>query len=152
LIYHDITAIAVDKSGNVWLGTSYGVSKFDGQHFTNFTIKNGLISNNVNSIAVDNQNTIWIGTGKGVSAFDGQRWTYYEKTGGKSLVNNHVRSVMVDKLQHKWFGTEYGVSEFYNGVWTTYLSQKALANYIFVVFEDAQSNIWFGTMGCASLR
>ncbi|PKP44835.1 MAG: hypothetical protein CVT95_10545, partial [Bacteroidetes bacterium HGW-Bacteroidetes-12] len=45
---HDVIGCMLqDKSGNLWFGTSGGVSKYDGKSFTHFTEKEGLSNNTV---------------------------------------------------------------------------------------------------------
>ncbi|WP_111682968.1 sensor histidine kinase [Winogradskyella tangerina] len=48
---HDITYnIIQDSKGYIWIGTDDGLSKFDGQKFTNYGLKDGLLSNYVMDI------------------------------------------------------------------------------------------------------
>ena len=51
----------------LWIGTRQGISAFDGQQFRNFTVKDGLISNDISrtgSLVVDD-GSIWFGTNEG---------------------------------------------------------------------------------------
>ena len=74
-----ISALAADASGNMWVGTTAGLSRFDGQQWTTFTEADGLVDGEIYSLAVDGQGQVWAGSryGKGLSRFDGQRWTRY---------------------------------------------------------------------------
>ena len=74
-----ITTLAADASGHVWVGTTAGLSRFDGQQWTTFTEADGLVEGEIYSLAVDGQGQVWAGSryGKGLSRFDGQRWTRY---------------------------------------------------------------------------
>ena len=78
-----ITTLAADASGHVWVGTSAGLSRFDGQQWTTFTQADGLADaladGGTYALAVDGQGQVWAGHryGKGLSHFDGQRWTRY---------------------------------------------------------------------------
>ena len=42
-----VRGIVEDKEGNVWFGTSGGLTKYDGVSFTNYTTKNGLVDNDI---------------------------------------------------------------------------------------------------------
>ena len=66
-------ALAADASGNVWVATTAGLSRFDGQQWTTFTTADGAIY----SLAVDDQGQVWARSPNGLSRFDGQRWTRY---------------------------------------------------------------------------
>jgi ligand-binding sensor domain-containing protein len=58
-----ISCAAVDKNGHIWFGTmGLGVSRFDGQHFENFSEANGLYADNVTAILEDKAGNIWIST------------------------------------------------------------------------------------------
>ena len=69
--------LAADLSGNVWVATDAGLSRFDGQHWTTFTEAGYPIC----SVAVDGQDQVWAGSLNGLSRFDGQRWTCYQFEG-----------------------------------------------------------------------
>src|SRR3954469_2606088 len=61
LIQSQATCMAQDKTGNLWVGTLGGLSRYDGRNFTNYTVRNGLPGNIVWSVAVDTQGNIWTG-------------------------------------------------------------------------------------------
>jgi two component regulator with propeller domain len=72
-----IYAINEDNFGNLWIGTvDAGVWKYDGNHLTHYTTKNGLTSNAVNSIYKDKNGELLFGTdGDGISKFNGIGFT-----------------------------------------------------------------------------
>ena len=48
-----VLSIAIDSTGNKWLGTSEGISRFDGTNWTTYTTDDGLAGNGVKTIAID---------------------------------------------------------------------------------------------------
>lgn len=63
-----VMAIEQDSLGLMWFGTQGGgLSRFDGKHFTNFTVKDGLKSNFVNHIEKIGPNNFLISTDRGIS-------------------------------------------------------------------------------------
>lgn len=58
-----LLSIAIDSSGNKWIGTSGGFWKFNDTIWTAFNIENsGLPDNYVTSVVVDGNGSKWIGT------------------------------------------------------------------------------------------
>ena len=98
-------SITEDKSGNLWFGTSGGVSRYDGKSFTTFTTAQGLADNSVTSITEDKSGNLWFGTYGGVSRYDGKSFATF--TTAQGLANNSVMSITEDKSGNLWFGT-YG--------------------------------------------
>lgn len=44
---------------NIWIATDNGLTRFNGTVFKNFSIENGLYSNNIFHIEIDSQNRVW---------------------------------------------------------------------------------------------
>ncbi len=79
LLQSQATCLAQDKTGNLWIGTLGGLSRYDGKTFTNYTVRNGLMNNVVWAVAVDTQGNIWVGDQSGLSQFDGKKFVHYPK-------------------------------------------------------------------------
>lgn len=88
-----------DKTGYVWLASNNGLIQFNGNEFTTFTTKNGLISNNVNIIS-SKGNTLFIGTDKGLSIKNHHGFTNFE--------GSNVNCILTVK-NHTFLGTDKGV-------------------------------------------
>jgi ligand-binding sensor domain-containing protein len=66
-----IVALEVDASGTVWVGTwGGGLARFDGEKYTNYTVRDGLPSNHVFMLHEDLQGNLWVGTSHGLSRFE----------------------------------------------------------------------------------
>lgn len=74
LVNNYINCMSFDNTGNLWIGTNVGLSKFDinNNRFTLYTEADGLTNNFINSILVDDKNNIWISTNKGLNKFDSE--------------------------------------------------------------------------------
>ncbi len=75
-----VYSINEDNDGNIWVGTvDAGVWKYDGNHFTNYTTKDGLTSDAVNTIYKDKNGDLWFGTdSNGVCQFNGTKFINFE--------------------------------------------------------------------------
>jgi ligand-binding sensor domain-containing protein len=93
-----------DSKGYLWFGTGGGgVSRYNGDSFTNFTIEDSLAVNNVSSILEDRKGRIWFGTRNGViSCYDGN--DFVSLTEDDSLTYSHVTPLLEDREGNIWFG------------------------------------------------
>lgn len=115
LCIQGITAVAGTNDGVTWFGNStspgYGVVRFDGTNWTQYTTTNGLLSNIVTSLAIDKQGSLWVGHSNGLSRFDGTSWETFT-TLNSGLVNNNIVGIGVDNDGVVWFGCPNGITSF----------------------------------------
>lgn len=69
---NSVRAVAQDELGYLWLGTLYGLNRFDGLQFEHFTTDNTrhLASNTITRLLRDDTGYIWVGTKAGLSGFN----------------------------------------------------------------------------------
>ncbi|KPH93505.1 diguanylate cyclase [Pseudoalteromonas porphyrae] len=67
-----LKSVVQDEQGYMWLGTQFGLSRFDGNTFTNYNTLNShfLPSNGINKLLVDSDGYLWIGTKDGIVVID----------------------------------------------------------------------------------
>jgi ligand-binding sensor domain-containing protein len=88
-----VTGIAQDTTGDLWLATWDGVSCFDRVgSFQNYGTAEGLPSEAVRSVAVDAADHVWASTAAGLARYDGISWTVYT-VAGDGLPSNDIRGV-----------------------------------------------------------
>jgi len=145
-----------DRAGNLWFGTTgEGIYKYDGKSFTQFTVKNGLKSNQVHCILEDKKGRIWIGTARGAYFYNGKTFVEFQITLPKNPPSNrrNVFNIIQDRSGQLWFATVNGVYVYdgksfkpfvVNEGGKGFLSQKNNVEYI---LEDNAGNIWFGGRG-----
>jgi len=71
----EVDAMIKDVNGFLWVGTSFGLNRFDGGSFKKYvadkTKKNKtIIGNSIEGLIEDSLHNIWIGTDKGLSCYD----------------------------------------------------------------------------------
>ncbi|HHM02184.1 MAG TPA: hypothetical protein ENJ15_04170, partial [Caldithrix abyssi] len=119
---NEVRALATDKDGVVWIGTTAGLSSFDGLNFYRHPGDgaegvDGPIGNEISQIVVDDYNNKWVATSSGLSILRGQRsvfepgaWVSFT-TANSGLLDNNVHSVSIDPVTGEaWIGTESGIS------------------------------------------
>lgn len=107
----DIKALARDRDGYVWIGTSDGLARYDGIAMRVWRyapgVPNGLPGNNVQALLVDASGQVWIATeGAGVSILDSTRTRFRQlrRATHPALASDDVWSI----AQHDgavWLGT-----------------------------------------------
>ncbi len=83
LSHTDATSILQDKTGFIWVGTLYGLDRFDGYEVKSFYNrthpKANAYLNRISKIITDNSGTrLWIGTEAGLTCFNLETETYEE--------------------------------------------------------------------------
>ena len=129
-IVHDITTGTSWSNGILWVGTYFGLSRYDGVHWKGyFDHDSGLASNFINFIKASGD-VVFICTDKGLSTTDGNNWITYTKnetnTNGKAVLLTDTHSTemtMTPSISHNytigvdvegeqiWVATSKGVSQ-----------------------------------------
>lgn len=117
----EITSIVQDRQGFIWIGTQYGLNKFDGYSVKVYqTItgdSNSLCDNNITTLMVDSRGDLWIGTeNNGISVYDRNKDSFvnylYDPLDLKSLSARYVTSIQEDSKGNVWVGTLMGLNKF----------------------------------------
>ena len=120
-----VRSIAVDRDGQVWIGTDMGVVFFSnpGNVFNGSVDASRPIFENrfllrdetVTTIAIDGGNRKWLGTNNGVWLFDstGEELIYNFTVENSPLLSNKIVSIAIDPHSGEvFFGTDKGLSSF----------------------------------------
>lgn len=156
----DILALAEDRDGNLWTGSSCGVKKIARYGFTTYNIQDGLNKNYVNSIFENSKGEFFVTTypkeERAVSRFDGDKFT-------------SLKPRLPDYLTYHGWGWQQTVWQDHLGVWwiptgiglfrspdKTSFENLSLAplekvetgvkgDEVFRLFEDSRGDIWIST-------
>ena len=77
-----VSAVAGDPLGYVWVGTYGGVSRFDGDAFETFTVADGLPGNSVTALGTGPGGEMWVATASGTAL---RRRGRFVPVGGRAL-------------------------------------------------------------------
>jgi len=105
-----VQAIVQTTDRYLWIGTTGGLARFDGTHFTVFDRENtpALRANSIFCLLAAKDGSLWIGTeGSGLVHFqDGVFRTYDQRDG---LTDLFVRTLAQDSRGNIWIGTNNGL-------------------------------------------
>jgi len=148
----DVWTLATGPSGDLWLGTGFGLYRFDGLRFERYPLREGqrLRSTNINALEVLPEGDIWLGlyAGGAVRLRDGEVTHYGPAEGlppGRVL---HFARTADGSL---WAAAGGGLARFHGGRWQRIGSDwgydAAGADY---VFTDRRGVLWVTTEGVLS--
>lgn len=148
----DVWTLATGPSGDLWLGTGFGLYRFDGLRFERYPLREGqrLRSTNINALEVLPDGDIWLGlfAGGAVRLHDGEVTHFGPAEGlppGRVL---HFARTADGSL---WAAAAGGLARFQDGRWQRIGSDwgfdAAGADY---VFADRRGVLWVTTEGVLS--
>ncbi len=160
LIADYINSLVIDSNNGKWfVGSNLGgqaiggVSYYDGDKFTNYTVADGLASNQVKAITLDKNNHVWIGTDRGVSYFAEGKWTNYDLK--KIHEFTSVTDLVFDQKEQLWIAmspirdyesTSGGVIKFDPIKPIVYLKKTGLTSTnVKSITLAPDGRLWFGT-------
>lgn len=166
-ISHDIvSALLLDRSNNLWIGTLNGVDRIDLKKRKFQLIRKAddpgsvdLLDNVIASIYKDPSGIVWIGNwGKGLNRYDRRTGEVRHYSASlpneRRIANDYVHVIFEDRQGRVWLGTRDGVNIFLDdrrGFATIrqYFRTDRLpgfrANRVFCMLQDDEGNIWLGT-------
>ena len=144
LIQSQAMCITQDKTGNLWIGTLGGLSRYDGHNFTSYTVRNGLLNNQVRAVATDSRGHVWIGTPEGISQYDGKTFTHHQIAGAAKVRTRNTQQIQAtgDTIWWRVQGDVYYVTQ---GRQKYFMTPGAAGEVNAMLAE--RDGIWIGTDG-----
>lgn len=118
LAQSQVTDLCQDNLGYLWVGTQSGLSKFDGNEFTNFSIEDGLTDNTIHKLIFSEKtNILWIATPRGITEYKNQKFIAHDFD-----TNQKINDLLIynDSL---YIATNTGLLVYKNGEFKQYSSQ-----------------------------
>jgi PAS domain S-box-containing protein len=120
----------------------------------NFTMEDGLLSNDVHAIVQSENGFLWVGTDAGLARFDGNRFTPINIRGGVAQQIS-VRSLLVSPEGDLWVGTDAGLARlpraaldhFDRALVTTYHLGLGINDQILCMHRSRAGRLWIGSSG-----
>lgn len=166
-----VRCLCLDHTGALWIGSEYGLSRWDGHTLKRFTPADGFPAAYVLSLAEDQPGNLWIGTAAG----ELRRWqagkfeTFHppESPSGKEAANPAGKASQTPLLGFNgrvfgrerlwalhpdaegvlWIGTlGGGLLRFKDGHFTRFTMREGLPNeHVSQILEDDRGQLWLGT-------
>ncbi len=147
------TALAQDRNGYVWIGTEFGLNRYNRFDFVTYFMANGLADNHIRALLELRDGRLLIGTSAGINQMEAGRIEAFEEAG--SLITSPVSALFQDRDGGIWVGTDgAGVFHFNNDTYIQYDEVNGLgANSVRRITQATDGTLWFATAnGLTSLN
>jgi ligand-binding sensor domain-containing protein len=148
-----LLSMAVDRAGTKWIGTTAGLSSYDGRRWRNYfnreriAITSGLKSNWIKTVAAVLENTIWVAHGDAGSInkqlgagfmSKPDAWSYL--TTAEGLPSNSIYKLKTAPDNALWIGTARGLARVAGGRAQAFIPPRILPdNHVLSLLSDAGS-------------
>src|SRR5450631_102836 len=143
-----ISAMKQTPDGYLWLGSEFGLYRFDGIHAVRWQPPAGQrLASAPYSLLVTRDGTLWIGTFAGLVTWSGTKLTQYPEIGGRV-----VTSLLADGDGTVWAGIMGHVSDtptgqlcaIRSGHVQCYSEDGAFGTFVWSLGEDKAGTLWVG--------
>ena len=141
----EFSVISQDRNGDLWFGTSQGLSRYSGSQATVLTKKDGLPDDYVVAFLQARDGRIWVGTRGGLAVMENGRIRAFTEADG--LASNYIRSLYEDADGVLWIGSyDGGLTRLKDGKFTRFTMRDGLSsNGIFCILEDDRGWFWMNS-------
>ncbi|MBR5256133.1 MAG: response regulator [Bacteroidales bacterium] len=147
-----ISALHLDKSGLLWVGTYNGPFQYEAETGQIVPFQSEEGRPRIYSIASDDEGKIWFGTGDGVVCMDAEGTVLKRYTESDGLANNVIRDIVPFQTGSVWISTAGGLSRLNpkTGAITSFHASDGLQSNEFrsgAVAQSASGLLYFGGTG-----
>ncbi|MFH1198152.1 MAG: two-component regulator propeller domain-containing protein [bacterium] len=139
-----------DKAGVLWIGTPFGLDKFNPstKNFTHY-----LKENYIFHITEDRHQNLLLATQDGVYVFNKNRSNLYKCTFNNATASSPFNYILEDYLGAIWVGTQKGLFQLdvksgkFKELRQNEFGFEGITDLnVFCMYEDSEHNLWIGTL------
>lgn len=145
-----INCVAQDRYGYIWVGTEYGLNKFDGYNFStylyNSSDERSITDNTITDFLVDHSGRLWIGSAKGLMRYDyhGNDFVRYPFPDGRhprvySLFENRQGDILIGSAGYGLYAVKHGTDRV---VHEQEYSRRDSDDFFTHIYDDGRGNLW----------
>ena len=156
LLRNVILAIAEDDKNNLWMGSYFGIWKYNLTHKTltqyrPLSSQGTLSDNHTSCFFKDSKGRIWVGTYGGINLYHEENDSFENFTRKDGLPNEVIKSIQEDAKGNLWIATNSGLCRFnYEKkqvkVWSELDGLKGKEFNVNASFKDENETLFFGSM------
>ncbi len=155
-----VTSVVQDQHDFIWVGTHFGLNRFDGYSFKSFLSNpgdsNSLVAPHIETLTMDREGKLWIGTLSGLDRFDPKTETFRhisEEFQFRKLKGAHIKTILEDDAGNFWIGT-YGKGLFQLNPYTNTLKAfhhdpnyafSISSDFVNCIYQRRPGELWIGT-------
>jgi ligand-binding sensor domain-containing protein/signal transduction histidine kinase len=148
-----VQAFAQTKDRYLWIGTTGGLVRFDGVHFTVFDREStpALRENSVYALLAASDGALWIGT-EGAGLVRYKNGSFQSFSAKEGLTNGFVRTIFEDSKGAVWVGTDRGLFQIRGAGLVRVDGQAGIRSIaVHTIREDRDGGLWVGGEGLIRL-
>lgn len=145
-----INCVAQDRYGYIWVGTEYGLNKFDGYNFSSYlynsTDPNTITDNTITDFLVDRSGRLWIGSAKGLMRYDYRKNNFvrYPFPDGRrprvySLIESRQGDILIGSAGYGLYAIKHGTDRV---IHEREYSRRNSEDFFTHIYEDSRSQLW----------
>lgn len=146
LPHNAIKQLFQTRDGYLWIGTGYGLARFDGLAFTVFTPSNtpAMLNGQITALAQTADDSLWIGTSDGLVRYQDGRFTTYTIDHG--LRSRTINALCIAPDGSLWIGGREGITRWVNGSFVNDIDTSAYDTFgLRTISATGGNTLWIAT-------
>jgi len=146
-----VTGITEDRRGFLWVGTSHGVTRYDGHHFRTYDHQpsdpTSLPTDQVDQVYVDRHDVVWVVTTRALSRYDETSDRFVTRVSAPAG-KHAVTGVVEDARGTMWVGTSAGLYRLDHAASRATrvpLTGASTSDHVMSLYADHAGRLWIGT-------